>query len=325
MTADPQALDRHASDSWAKMGPGVEFDLIRRMAARWGELVQHAGDDAAILDVAHGARLVASTDSSVEGVHFRREWLSLQEIGYRATVAALSDLAAMAAEPIGLLLAATVPAGVAETIETLADGIGQAARDSGCPIVGGDLTGGDRISLTMTVLGTAEPPIGRDGARVGDGVWVTGRFGGPGAAVRALLSGQLPSAEHWPRFAHPVARIAEARWLAERGVSAMIDISDGLSSDVRHIAAASGVAVEVDVLSIPCVPDVTPRAAWASGEEYELLLTAPDELDVAAFESRFAIPLTRVGTVVEGTDGEVTFVEDGARVDLAQGYDHFSA
>jgi thiamine-monophosphate kinase len=307
------------------MGPGVEFDLIRRMAARWGDLVQRAGDDAAILDVAHGARLVASTDSSVEGVHFRREWLSLQEIGYRATTAALSDLAAMAADPIGLLIAATIPAGVAETIELLADGIGQAARDSGCPIVGGDLTGGDRISLTMTVLGTADPPVGRAGAKVGDGVWVTGRLGGPGAAVRALLSGQLPSAEHWPRFAHPVARIAEARWLAERGATAMIDLSDGLSSDARHVAAASGVALEIDVLAIPCVPDVTARAACASGEEYELLITAPDELDVAAFSSRFSIPLTRIGTVVEGTEAEVTFVEGDDRVDLAAGYDHFSA
>ena len=316
------------ADSWAKMGPGVEFDLIRRMAARWGDLVQQAGDDAAILDIAHGARLVASTDSSVEGVHFRREWLSLQEIGYRATVAALSDLAAMAADPVGLLIAATIPAGIAETIEQLADGIGQAARDCGCPIVGGDLTGGDRISLTMTVLGAATPPISRSGARVGDRVWVTGRLGGPGAAVRALLSGQLPSAEHWPRFAHPVARLAEARWLAERGTTAMIDLSDGLSSDARHLAAASGVALEIDVTSVPCVPDVTPRAACASGEEYELLLTAPDEFDVEAFLSRFSIPVTQVGIVVERADdsgSDVTFIEDGARVDLAAGYDHFSA
>jgi len=313
-----------SADPWAKMGPGVEFDLIRRMAARWGDLVQHAGDDAAVLDVAHGARLVASTDSSVEGVHFRREWLSLQEIGYRATIASLSDLAAMAAEPLGLLIAATIPASIAESIESLADGIGQAARDSACPIVGGDLTGGDRISLTMTVLGAAAPPVGRAGAKIGDGIWVTGRLGGPGAAVRALLAGELPSAEHWPRFAHPVARLAEARWLAERGATAMIDLSDGLSSDARHIAAASGVALEIDVLSIPCVPDVTPRAAAVSGEEYELLLAAPDEFDVPAFNSRFSVQLTRIGTVIEGPEPEVTFTEGESRVDLAAGYDHFS-
>jgi thiamine-monophosphate kinase len=312
-------------DSWAKLGPGVEFDLIRRMAARWGDLVQHAGDDAAVLDVPSGASLVASTDSSVEGVHFRREWLSLQEIGYRATVAALSDLAAMAAEPVGLLVAATIPASVAENIEMLADGIGQAARDSGCPIVGGDLTGGDRISLTLTVLGAASPPIGRSGAKIGDSLWVTGRLGGPGAAVRALLSGELPSAEHLPRFAHPVARIAEARWLAEQGASAMIDISDGLSSDARHIAAASGVAMEIDVAALPRVPDVVPRAAATSGEEYELLVSAPDEFDAAAFSSRFDVPLTRVGTVIDGPAAEVTFMEGEDRVDLAAGYDHFSA
>ena len=315
MTADP----------WAKMGPGVEFDLIRRMAARWGDLAQHAGDDAAVLDVAGGARLVASTDSSVEGVHFRREWLSLQEIGYRATMAALSDLAAMAADPIGLLIAATIPANVAENIEQLADGIGQAARDCGCPIVGGDLTGGDRISLTLTVLGVASPPIGRSGAHVGDSLWVTGRLGGPGAAVRALLAGELPSAEHWPRFARPAARIAEARWLAERGATAMIDISDGLSSDARHIAAASGVALEIDVSALPCVPDVLARAAATSGEEYELLLSAPDEFDAEAFASRFGVPLTRIGKVIDGPAAEVTFIEGDDRVDLAAGYDHFSA
>ena len=312
-------------DSWAKMGPGVEFDLIRRMAARWGELVRHAGDDAAILEIRQGARLVASTDTSVEGVHFRREWLSLEDVGYRASVAALSDLAAMAAEPVGLLIAATIPAGIAETIEQLADGIGQAARDCGCPIVGGDLTGGDRISLTMTVLGAADPPIGRGGARVGHGVWLTGRLGAPGAAVRALLSGELPSAEHWPRFAHPVARIEEARWLAEHGATAMIDLSDGLSSDARHIAAASGVALEIDVSCVPCVPDVTARAACSSGEEYELLLTAPDEYDVEEFESLFDIPLTRIGMVVEGDAAAVVFMDGEERVDLLAGYDHFSA
>jgi thiamine-monophosphate kinase len=307
------------------MGPGVEFDLIRRMADRWGDLAQRAGDDAAVLDLKKGARLVASTDTSLEGVHFRREWLSLAEIGYRATIAAMSDMAAVAAEPIGLLIAATIPANIAESIEELADGIGQAARECGCPIVGGDLTGGDRISLTITVLGAATAPVGRGGARVGDGIWVTGRLGGPGAAVRALLAGALPSAEHYPRFAHPSARLAEARWLAEAGATAMIDVSDGLSSDARHIAAASGVAMEIDVATIPCLPDVTAREAAASGEEYELLVAAPDELDLEAFQGLFKVPLTRIGSVVEGDAGDVAFTERGERVDLAAGYDHFSA
>jgi thiamine-monophosphate kinase len=312
-------------EPWERMGPGVEFDLIRRMVERWGDLVQHGGDDAAILDLKQDSRLLVSTDTSLEGVHFRREWLSLQEIGYRATVAAMSDLAAVAAEPIGLLIAVTIPADITSSIEGLADGIGLAARESGCPIVGGDLTGGDRISLTMTVLGQAASPLGRGGARAGDALWVTGRLGGPGAAVRALLAGELPSAEHYPRFARPVARLAEARWLAKAGASALIDVSDGISSDARHIAAASGVALEIDIDIIPCVPDVTTRAAATSGEEYELLLAAPDELDVALFTSTFGIPLTRIGSAVEGAAGDVRFTESGERVDLAAGYDHFSA
>jgi thiamine-monophosphate kinase len=307
------------------MGPGVEFDLIRRMAERWGDLAQSAGDDAAVLDLRKGCRLVASTDTSVEGVHFRREWLSLQEIGYRATVAAMSDLAAVAAEPIGLLIAATIPTTVIESIEDLADGIGEAARDGSCPIVGGDLNGGDRLSLTLTVLGAAAAPVSRAGARPGDQIWLTGRLGAPGAAVRALLAGELPSADHYPRFAHPVARLREARWLAKRGARAMIDLSDGLSSDARHLAAASGVALEIDVSAIPRVPDVTAQAAAASGEEYELLLAAPDELDSASFARTFDVPLTRIGVVVDGEAGRVIFTEAGRRVDLAAGYDHFSA
>ena len=105
----------------------------------------------------------------------------------------------------------------------------------------------------------------------------------------------------------------------------MIDISDGLSSDARHIAAASNVALEIDVSSIPCVPDVVAHAAAASGEEYELLVVMPDEFDAAAFPADFALPLTRIGKVVEGPGAQVTFTERGTRVDLAAGYDHFSA
>jgi thiamine-monophosphate kinase len=113
--------------------------------------------------------------------------------------------------------------------------------------------------------------------------------------------------------------------LAEHGATSLIDLSDGLSSDTRHVAAASGVAFEIDVVSIPCVPDVTARAACSSGEEYELLVTAPDEFDAEEFLSRFSIPLTRIGIVVDGPPSDVTFIEGDERVDLAAGYDHFSA
>lgn len=308
---------------WTSLGPGAEFDLIRRMTRRWGDLARGVGDDAAVLDVPGGARLVASTDMSVEGVHFRQDWLSMEDIGYRSATAALSDLAAMAADPMGLLVAVSIPRALAGKVEALADGIGAAARMAESPIVGGDLARGDRIALTVTVLGSVRKPMFRRGASPGDALFVTGRLGGPGAALKGLIAGD-PAPAHLDRFRRPVARLAEARWLAASGATAMLDISDGLSSDARHLAAASDVSLRIDLGALPVVTGVQPREAAVSGEEYELLLTAPDELDCEAFRQRFALPLTRIGRV--GTAGEprVTFHQGEERVDPEEGYDHFS-
>ncbi|HEX9563339.1 MAG TPA: thiamine-phosphate kinase [Gemmatimonadaceae bacterium] len=310
---------------WTELGPGHEFDLIRRMLRRWGEASNSTGDDAALLDVPLGHRLVVSTDTSQEDVHFRRDWLSLEEIGYRCTTGAMSDLAAMAATPAGLLVAATIPLDVAAEIESLADGIGAAARVARCPIVGGDLNRGDRISLTTTVLGSVVEPVRRRGARAGDAIYVTGRLGGPGAAVKAWSAGKQPEPTHRARFAHPVARLDEARWLAERGVTALIDISDALASEARHLAAASGVRLRIELDLIPRVPGVSAPDAAISGEEYELLLAAPDELDSVSFAARFDIPLSRIGRVEAAGQPSVAFFHGGSRVDLHGGYDHFSA
>ena len=202
------------ADSWAKMGPGVEFDLIRRMAARWGDLVQACGRRRRGPGCARMGR-----DSSRPRIRPSKAFtsgangLSLQEIGYRATAASLSDLAAMAAEPIGLLIAATIPAGVAETIESLADGIGQAARDAGCPIVGGDLTGGDRISLTMTVLGSAAPPVDAVGCE-GRGLALGHR---PAWAVRVRGSRAARRASCLRRNICPALRTRSRAWPKRAG------------------------------------------------------------------------------------------------------------
>lgn len=303
------------------LGAGGEFDLVRRLVARWGAAAAGLGDDAAILDVPAGARLVASTDTSYEGVHFRRDWLFLHEVAWRATTASLSDLAAMAAQPLGLLVALTLPD--PGELDDLADGVADAARAAQCPIVGGDLTHGDRLSLTITVLGTANRPLSRSGARPGDAVFVTGVLGGPAAAVRAMLRGAGPEPAHRARFARPAARIGEALWLAQRGATACIDISDGLVPEAGHLAAASGVGLEVQLEQVPAMPGIEATTAATSGEEYELLLTAPPGLDASAFAARFGVPLTRIGTVVEG-DAIATFTREGRRVDLAGGYDHFS-
>jgi thiamine-monophosphate kinase len=311
------------------LGPGVEFDLVRRLVGRWGAWAQGIGDDAAILDLPAGSRLVASIDSSVEGVHFRRQWLSMEEIGWRAAASGLSDLAAMGAAPVGLLAAITMPRsevtgdGASPALDRLADGVGACAASAGCPIVGGDLTRGERWCLTISVLGAAAAPVRRGGARPGDQVYVTGRLGGPGAALRALARGGSPVPAHRERLARPLPRLAEGRWLASHRATAMIDVSDGLASDLGHLAAASDVAIAVALESVPCVDEVTPVEAVVSGEEYELACTAPGGLDTAEFTRRFGLPLTPIGAVHTGPAG-VAFALRGVRVDPGRGYDHFS-
>jgi thiamine-monophosphate kinase len=306
------------------LGSGAEFDAIRAMLHEWGPRASGIGDDAAVLDVPSGQRLVVSTDASFEGVHFRREWLSGQEIGARAVTAALSDLAAMAAAPLGLLLALGVPESWQQELDEIARGVGHAAGDADCPIVGGNLTRARELSLTITVLGAAERPLRRDAAREDDIVFVTGRLGGSGAALHALQAGRVPDAEHMSRFASPRARLREARWLAAAGARAAIDVSDGLGADLTHLARASGVTIELEVDRIPCVDGIQPADALASGEEYELVAAVPPDAppDTGAFEARFGIPLTRIGVARPASGEPVRAI--GARVDPARGHDHLS-
>ncbi len=314
------------------MGKGAEFDAIRKLLHVWGQRAEGIGDDAATLALTPGTQLVASVDASVEGVHFRPDWLTDEEIGWRAAAAALSDLAAMAARPVGVLVALALPHEWRERLEGIAEGIGLACAGAGAPIVGGNMSGAERLSLTLTVLGEAERPLHRRGARVGDAVYVTGALGAPGAALAAWESGVAPAAAHRARFAHPVPRLAEARWLAgEGGASAAIDISDGLLADAGHLAAASGVRIAIEGGLVPLAAGVARERAFASGEEYELLVAAPPRLDAREFADRFGIPLTRIGEVVAGAAGVVLrgdAVGDAAgaaaSVANAGGHDHFS-
>ena len=167
-----------------------------------------------------GERLVASTDASVEGVHFRREWLTPREIGARAAAAALSDLAAMAATPIGLLLALGVPQIVARRDRGGRARRREMASRARCPIVGGNLSRADVLSLTITVLGAAAAPLARAGARAGDVALRdrAARRAGDRAAG-ADCAAHAPRAAHRERFASPRPRLDEARWLAERGAT----------------------------------------------------------------------------------------------------------
>lgn len=303
-----------------RLRPGAEFDIVRRFQELWGPLALDIGGDCAEIRIGTGKRLLTSTDVSVEGVHFRADWLTPREIAYRACAAALSDLAAVAAEPLGIMLALTLPERWRPHVDDLAYGVGDAALGTGAPVLGGDLSTGQDLSLAVTVFGESAAPMRRSGARPGDLLYVTGRLGGPAAAVSAWLAGGSPALAHRHCFSAPRPRLREARWLRRRGVTASVDISDGLAADARNIASASGVEIWLDVDAVPCMMGVAPLDAIAGGEEYELLVAAPSDLDHVSFERRFGIPLTVVGRV-EG------WHEDGvvrARVDLPDGYDHYS-
>jgi thiamine-monophosphate kinase len=304
-----------------ELGPGKEFDLVRTLVQEWGKSAQQIGDDAAILRVPEGEQLVVTTDTSVDGVHFRREWLNHFEIGYRATAAALSDLAAMAARPLGIVIALTLPDADRPEARALAVGIRDGASAVLCPIVGGDLSSGKTLSLTVTALGSAAHALSRAGAKTGQRVYVTGRLGGPDAAVRAWRAGRDPTAADRARFANPVPRIEPAIGLAQRGATSAIDISDGLIADLGHIAAASKVRIEIDTDLIPHVDGVSPREASNSGEEYEIVVTSPP-IDTDEFATEYGLLLTEIGRVVAGRPG-VDLVESGQKIAPPLGYDHF--
>jgi len=314
-----------------RLGAGGEFDRLRAIFAALGAAGRELGDDCALLPVG-GRTLAISIDLSLEGVHFRTDWLSFREIGWRATAAALSDLAADGAAPLGVLVSLGVPwnahrvTGRASHAVQIMSGVGAAARSVGAKVLGGDLVRSGRYLVDVCVLGLAARPVRRSGARPGDGLWVTGRLGGAGLALAALRTGRgrrlAPALRR--RFAHPLPRIAAGRWLARRGGRAMIDISDGLAADAGHLAAASGVRVEIELERIPRWPGVPPLAAARSGEEYELLVALPRSFGTAgarAFRRATGLALTQIGRCTSGRGLRVT--DDGRRITPPRGFDHF--
>ncbi len=315
------------------LGPGPEFDRIRGIARVLGDRAHGLGDDCALLPDGDGA-LAISTDVSVEGVHFRLDWIDPAEAGWRAAAAALSDLAAEGAAPIGVLSAVTVPDGAAEQdLVSLSGGIGEAAAAAGGVVLGGDLSKGPVWSVAVTVIGRAERPVTRAGASPGDGIWVTGVLGGARAALEAWRRGDSPAEDARRAFAHPEPRIAAGLWLAGHGARAMLDLSDGLAGDAEHLAAASEVGIDLTLEMVPVAVAAIAEAkrldlpvqqfAAEGGEDFELLVALPGDFATAAvreFESACRIALTRVGTVRRGS---------GVRAELAgrrlalHGYDHF--
>jgi thiamine-monophosphate kinase len=302
-----------------------EFDRIRAIVARLGgSAARDIGDDCAVIPDGPGT-LVVSTDLSVEGVHFRTEWLTLEEIGWRCAAGALSDLAAQGAGAVGLVASVGVPKGSADdAVVQLMGGVGDAVRAAGGLVLGGDLSSAPTWLVDITVFGRAERPVRRNGARPGDSVWVSGTLGGARAALTAWQRGEEPVAEARAAFARPIPRIALGQRLAAVGASAMIDLSDGLSGDAPHLAAASGVELVIDLERLPLhpsVPDHSPLAAAKGGEDYELLVTLPAAVDPTLIASETGIPLTRIGTVGAGQGTRLLL--HGIPQALG-GFDHFA-
>ncbi|MHC4818525.1 MAG: thiamine-phosphate kinase [Planctomycetota bacterium] len=270
-----------------------ELDLIRWIAGRADEV----GDDCAVLDCAPWGTLLATTDSVIDGVHLNWDQEGPAAFGYKAVARNLSDIAAMAGEPLWALVAACLPPTVTET---QAQALYEGAERAGCRLVGGDTAFGPTATVTVTVLGRAHAkgPVLRSGARTGDWIVVSG-----------LLGGSLESGHHYTF----TPRLTEARSLVETcDVGAMIDLSDGLSTDLHHVLAASKVGCRLEAGWIPR-NDVPLVNALNDGEDYELLATVrPGDLPPG---------FVRIGAI---TNADAVLVHPDGREEplVARGYEH---
>jgi thiamine-monophosphate kinase len=308
-----------------------EFELLARVRERLpapGPRVRTgSGDDAAI--TVPGGATATSVDALIEGVHFRREHGSLAQIGHKALATALSDLAAMAASPGEAYVVLGVPTDLDEDgcIELL-DGILALASATGTSLAGGDVTRAPVLTLAVTVVGHAPAPenfVTRAGARAGDALVLTGEIGAAAAGLAILeqpgAKEAVPAATAQrlrARHLEPQPRIEAGQALAKAGVTAMIDLSDGLGGDTVHLAEASGVGLRIDAGSLPVAAGVGDLAvatgqealqlAVSGGEDYELLATLPPERFAdarAAVEKASGVGLTRIGEAVGGRGVEI--------------------
>ncbi len=312
-----------------------EFALIERLArvvnARGEGVVLGIGDDAAVLDLAPGERLVAATDTLNEGIHFLAG-TDPERLGHKALAVNLSDLAAMGATPRWALLNLSLPTGDGDWVEAFARGFGQLARAHGVALVGGDTCAG-ACSVTVTALGvqSASEPLRRSGASPGDLVMVSGALGGAAAALAERLAGRTVPPELEDLLDLPEPRVALGQRL--RGLAAScIDLSDGLAADLAHLCTASGLGAVIDVGDIPAprrlasLPDAERWTLQATGgEDYELCFTVsgPCLPDVEAIAAELELGLAVIGRMVEG-EGVRFMGPDGARFEPATpGWEHF--
>lgn len=292
-------------------------------------MVTGIGDDCAVLKIPTGHEVLVTTDFTLEGVHFRRDWHPPEVVGRRCMTRGLSDIAAMGGEPRAAFLSLALDSGVSQKwVNRFLDGLLEAAEEFSVPLAGGDTAQSPRgIQADIVVMGSVPRgrAIRRSGARPGDAIYVTGDLGGSAAALADLRRGRV-RAQDFERHFHPVARIEVGKLLRRRKLaSAMIDLSDGLSTDLGHICEESGVGAEIDSAAIPRAlvgrdpTRVSLDLALHGGEDYELLFTARKRIppEVAG------IPVTRIGRITKART--MVLIRDSSRRSrlVAEGWEHF--
>ena len=314
------------------MSPLREKSLIERIRRRvraGASIITGVGDDCAVLRTPAGHQLLVTTDFTLENVHFRREWHPPEVVGWRCLTRGLSDIAAMGGEPRAAFLSMALDRGVPQKwVNRFLAGLLEAAEEFRVPLAGGDTAqsaGG--IQADIVVVGSVPKgtAVLRSGARPGDSIYVTGDLGGSAAAIARLREGKVRAADYERHF-HPVARVEVGRWLRRRGLaSAMIDVSDGLSTDLEHICEESGVGAEIEVATIPRAQVGRPAQqvgfdlALHGGEDYELLFASAKRIPAKVA----GIRVTRIGQITRKR-GMALVGEGGLRRRLeARGWEHF--
>lgn len=315
------------------MGAG-EFDLIARIRARVAtraDVVLGIGDDAALLAPPPGRQLVVTADTLNDGVHFPRG-TSPADVGWKALAVNLSDLASMGAEPAWCTLSLSLPQSDPAWIEGFLDGFLDLAGQHGIALVGGDTTRGP-LSIAVTAMGLVEPgrALRRDGARVGDEVWVTGTLGDAAGGLALLDREPVPALR--ARLDRPTPRVAAGRALA--GIAtACVDVSDGLLADLGHVCARSHVAAHLDVDALPASAALREAFGEADrialqasgGDDYELCFTAPADAgaDIGAVSAQLGLRITRIGRIVAGEGVHPVDAKSQPWSSPRRGYDHFA-
>ena len=292
------------------------------------------GDDCAVVRLRAGHDLLTTTDFSLEGVHFRREWHPAESVGHRCLARGLSDIAAMGGDPTAAFLSLALPPKLPQTwVDRFMKGLLKLAQEFGVPLAGGDTAQSpsgvlaDIVVLGSVPKGTA---VLRSGARPGDRIYVTGELGGSAAALNLLFSKRKKKLDpkRFPKHFFPRPRIPQGQVLREKKLaSAMIDVSDGLSTDLSHICEESKVGAEIWADAIPRSSIGTPatrvelKYALHGGDDYELLFTARPSRRVPSEIA--GVPLSCIGEITRSKQ-MVLVSKDGNRMPLRrQGWEHF--